>query len=130
LRNPNFPTNPAKAFHEGFLKTDQLFCEQARNEKDKSGATATAVAILGNTITVANVGDSSAVLCKRKDGISVATKITIDHKASNEEEKKRVKETGGLVVWFGGWRVNGTLAVSRSIGDEPMSQQLIADPRI
>jgi len=33
-------------------------------------------------------------------------------------------------VWFGGWRVNGTLSVSRSIGDEPMSQQLIAVPHL
>jgi protein phosphatase 2C len=43
--------------------------------------------------------------------------MSFDHKASNEEEKKRVKEAGGLVVWFGGWRVNGSLAVSRSIGE-------------
>ncbi len=56
--------------------------------------------------------------------------MSVDHKASNEEEKKRVKDSGGLVVWFGGWRVNGTLAVSRSIGDEPMSKQLIAVPHI
>ena len=47
--------------------------------------------------------------------------LTTDHKASNEDEKKRVTDAGGLVVWFaGGWRVNGTLAVSRSIGDEPL----------
>ena len=69
--------------------------------------------IADGTVHAANVGDSTTYLFKR-DGTPV--KLSFDHKASNEEEKKRVKEAGGLVVWFGGWRVNGSLAVSRSIG--------------
>jgi len=31
--------------------------------------------------------------------------ITVLHQASDEDEKKRVKENGGMVVWYsGGWR--------------------------
>ena len=33
-----------------------------------------------------------------------------------QDEKKRIEDIGGCVVWFGAWRVNGSLAVSRSIG--------------
>jgi len=130
FRNPLFLSDPVKALQEAYVSTDKSFCEIARSEKDKSGATSTSIVLFDNKLVIANVGDSSAVICKRqKEGMS-AKKVTFDHKASNEEEKTRVKATGGLVVWFGGWRVNGTLAVSRSIGDEPMSQQLIADPHI
>jgi len=39
------------------------------------------------------------------------------HKPEREDEKKRIEEMGGCVVWFGAWRVNGSLAVSRAIGD-------------
>ena len=34
-----------------------------------------------------------------------------------QDEKKRIEDLGGCVVWFGAWRVNGTLSVSRAIGD-------------
>ena len=75
---------------------------------------------------VANVGDTSAMICRN----GVPTHLTTEHRASVETEKVRIKEAGGLVVWYGGWRVNGTSAVSRSIGDEPLSAFLIAEPSI
>ena len=34
-----------------------------------------------------------------------------------KDERQRIEDLGGCVVWFGGWRVNGSLAVSRAIGD-------------
>lgn len=33
-----------------------------------------------------------------------------------QDEKKRIEALGGCVVWFGAWRVNGSLSVSRAIG--------------
>ena len=44
------------------------------------------------------------------------------HKPQNEDEKKRIEESGGVVVWYGAWRVNGILAVSRAIGDQKLKQ--------
>lgn len=38
------------------------------------------------------------------------------HKPEREDEKKRIEDNGGCVIWFGAWRVNGSLAVSRAIG--------------
>lgn len=35
---------------------------------------------------------------------------------ASQDEKKRIEALGGCVVWFGAWRVNGSLSVSRAIG--------------
>jgi hypothetical protein len=44
--------------------------------------------------------------------------LTRDHRPDREDEKLRVEAAGGFVVDYGGLpRVNGQLAVSRSIGD-------------
>ncbi|XP_041436238.1 protein phosphatase 1F isoform X2 [Xenopus laevis] len=38
-------------------------------------------------------------------------------KAKREDERERIESLGGCVAFMGCWRVNGTLAVSRAIGD-------------
>lgn len=46
--------------------------------------------------------------------------LTTDHKPNDEREKKRIEELGGLVIHSkmdGVPRLNGTIAVSRSLGD-------------
>ena len=76
------------------------------------GCTALAMLIAGNKIYVANVGDTRAVL--RRGGKAV--RLTYDHKPYNPEEVKRIREVGGFVSGDVG-RVNGVIAVARSIGD-------------
>lgn len=34
-----------------------------------------------------------------------------------QDEKLRIEALGGCVIWFGTWRVNGSLSVSRAIGE-------------
>ena len=52
-----------------------------------------------------------------EDGPSVV-ELTRDHHPDREDERRRVEAAGGFVVDYGGLpRVNGQLAVSRSIGD-------------
>lgn len=36
-----------------------------------------------------------------------------DHKPSREDEERRIKQLGGRVMFWGRWRVEGVLAVSR-----------------
>merc|ERR1711988_1647975 len=55
-------------------------------------------------------GDSRGVCCS--DGKAVLA--TQDHKPSNEPEKERIQNAGGSVMIQ---RVNGSLAVSRALGD-------------
>lgn len=59
---------------------------------------------------VANCGDSRAVLY-RSSGIGFSTQ---DHKPVNPCEKERILNAGGSVMIQ---RVNGSLAVSRALGD-------------
>ncbi|XP_015783944.1 protein phosphatase 1K, mitochondrial isoform X2 [Tetranychus urticae] len=88
--------------------------------KDKdsmfSGTTAT-VCLLKDSIelTIANVGDSRALLCRNGD----ARKLTIDHSPSLKSEKERIIKSGGTIIAnsHGIGLVNGRLAMTRSIGD-------------
>lgn len=64
----------------------------------------------GLTLHVANVGDSRAVLV----GDGSAKRISVDHRASDPAEARRVAQEGGIVRHG---RVGGQLSVSRSLGD-------------
>lgn len=66
--------------------------------------------MLGNKLICANVGDARAILCRNGKAID----LSVDHKASREDEQERIKKQGGYIV-FG--RVLGRLAVTRAFGD-------------
>jgi len=63
---------------------------------------------------VANVGDSRGVMC---NGKGETVPLSFDHKPNDPEEKKRIEKAGGFVMFWGVWRVNGILALSRALGD-------------
>lgn len=69
----------------------------------------------------ANVGDSRIVLCRA----GRALRLTYDHKGSDEAERARIIRTGGLML---GNRVNGMLAVTRSLGDGYMKSVVTGFP--
>ena len=88
----------------------------------------------GRILTVANAGDSRAVMC-RAGGKTLA--LSFDHKPQSDIEMNRITNAGGFVNQFG--RVNGNLNLSRSIGDlkykqgpgvEPPAQIITAEPDI
>lgn len=80
-----------------------------------SGCTATVALVIQQGLSriahVANVGDSRAVLVSPTGD---SRRVSIDHRASDPDEARRVSEEGGFVR-FG--RVGGALSVSRSLGD-------------
>ncbi|VAI06717.1 unnamed protein product [Triticum turgidum subsp. durum] len=76
-------------------------------------------------LTVSNTGDCRAVLSRA----GTAEALTSDHRASREDERERIENLGGFVVNNRGtWRVQGSLAVSRGIGDAHLKQWVVADP--
>ncbi|KAK1373063.1 Protein-serine/threonine phosphatase [Heracleum sosnowskyi] len=113
---------------------DIKFSLEAINNNYVSGSTATVVLLLDGKILVANVGDSKALLCSYDDhpGTKLSAKeLTRDHHPSRDDEKARIKAAGGFVRVWGVPRVNGILAVSRSIGDISLKRYgIIAIPEV
>ena len=108
-----------------------------------AGATAVVGVFTGNILTVANAGDSRAVLCRSRSseeeqaGGHFAYPMSYDHKPSQTHEMNRILRSGGFVNHFG--RINGNLNLSRSIGDlkykqvpgiPPAHQMITAEPDI
>lgn len=79
-------------------------------KKDRSGCTAVAVHVSPSKITCASVGDSRAVLCRQ----GMAIPLSQDDKPELIQERCRIAAAGGYVY---NNRVNGNLAMSRSLGD-------------
>lgn len=71
----------------------------------------------------ANVGDSRALIVS-KGG---ATRISYDHKPTDDFENKRIKGSGGAI--FGG-RLFGQFSLTRAIGDAAIKKWVISEPFI
>jgi protein phosphatase PTC1 len=113
---------PEDALKEAFLKTDR---EIGENKIESSGSTAV-VALLRRKekkLYIANCGDARAVISV--DG--KVARLSQDHKGTDEAEIKRITDLGGFVVLN---RVNGVLAVTRSLGDFNMKEFVIPNPFI
>ncbi|XP_036454555.1 protein phosphatase 1F [Colossoma macropomum] len=106
-------SDTATAFKNSFIQTDDMFKIKAKRERMRSGSTGVAVLLAADWLTVAWLGDSQAMLVRRGEPV-----ILMDpHKPEREDEKQRIEDLGGCIAFMGCWRVNGTYAVSRAIGD-------------
>eukprot|EP01118_Nematostelium_gracile_P009758 TRINITY_DN3295_c0_g1_i3.p1 TRINITY_DN3295_c0_g1~~TRINITY_DN3295_c0_g1_i3.p1 ORF type:complete len:184 (-),score=51.97 TRINITY_DN3295_c0_g1_i3:1-552(-) len=87
----------------------------AEGNKWTSGSTAVFVVLKNNKLYLGNVGDSEAVLGKKKqDGDYDTILISKKHRPTEREEMMRIIEAGGYVD---NGRVQGSLEVSRAFGD-------------
>lgn len=93
----------------GFLEMDAKM-RDLLSEKDKSGSTAIIAFVSPNHVIFGNCGDSRAIFCSN----GAVAFCSVDHKPSNADEKSRIEKAGGSVMIQ---RVNGSLAVSRALGD-------------
>ncbi|WOL13850.1 hypothetical protein Cni_G22630 [Canna indica] len=106
--------------------TDSEFLKAENNQNREAGSTASTVVLVGDRLVVANVGDSRAIICRGGDAIPVSR----DHKPDQKDERRRIEDAGGFVMWAGTWRVGGVLAVSRAFGDRHLKRYVVADPEI
>ncbi|KAH7841315.1 hypothetical protein Vadar_028281 [Vaccinium darrowii] len=80
-----------------------------------SGCTACVAIIRNNQLVVANAGDSRCVLSRKGQ----AYNLSRDHKPDLEAERERILKAGGFIH---AGRVNGSLNLSRAIGDMEFKQ--------
>lgn len=93
-----------------------------------TGSAAIAVLRRGQQIWVANAGDSRGILSGSRRSIA----LSVDHKPHREDEHERIRQRGGRVTFHPNDvpRVNGNLALSRSIGDKYLSPYVICEPEL
>lgn len=88
--------------------------QKNRSHVTDVGCTACSCIVTKDRIVCGNLGDSRAVLAKMVDGKLTAINLSEDHKPDNAIEKQRIEDAGGSVEFN---RVDGSLALSRAIGD-------------
>ncbi|XP_020016356.1 protein phosphatase 1F [Castor canadensis] len=112
-QRPELSTDPARALKQAFQHTDEMFLWKAKRERLQSGTTGVCALIAGTTLHIAWLGDSQVILVQQGQVV----KLMEPHKPERQDEKARIEALGGFVSFMDCWRVNGTLAVSRAIGD-------------
>ncbi|ORX61077.1 protein serine/threonine phosphatase 2C [Piromyces finnis] len=102
--------NYEKALKSAFFKLDDQMQKDAELSNCEAGSTAVVSLIVDKSLYIANCGDSRAIISSNGKAIA----LSIDHKPTLPDEKTRIYNSGGFLQ---SGRVNGQLAVSRSLGD-------------
>jgi protein phosphatase 1L len=126
LKHPKFIDDTKLAIAEAYKQTDQDYLKTEISQSRDAGSTASTALLVGDRLLVANVGDSRAVISRGGKAVALST----DHKPNRTDERQRIEDAGGVVMWAGTWRVGGVLAVSRAFGDRLLKQYVVADPEI
>ncbi|DBA04685.1 TPA: hypothetical protein N0F65_012268 [Lagenidium giganteum] len=115
----------AECYTEAFAAIDAELAEH----EDAANCGSTAVTCLlrkqgrRTTYHVANVGDSRALLFSN----GKTQRITIDHRATNEDEVKRIRASNGIIF---NKRVAGMLSVTRALGHADEKEFIINTPHV
>jgi len=112
------------AITEGFLTCDKDLRNIEALKDHMCGSTACLCILRNNCedIYVGNCGDSRIIACVGGKGFGLSD----DHKPFKPIEKARVEKAGGFVQ---NGRVNGRLAVARSMGDFDYKQDALLDQK-
>lgn len=102
--------NYEKALKSAFFKLDDKMQQDEELLNCEAGSTAVVSLITDKTLYIANCGDSRAIISTN----GKVTALSTDHKPTLPDEKARIYNSGGFLQ---SGRVNGKLAVSRSLGD-------------
>jgi len=141
-REPNLKTDPKDALAKAYLRTNQDISSSPL-DVTFSGSTLVSVFLRGSSLWCANVGDSRAIVGRRKGNNWVSVKLSDDHKPDRPDEERRIIANNGRVeafkgpngenlgparVWLKSQDAPG-LAMSRSMGDSvAASVGVIAEP--
>ncbi|TKY55991.1 phosphatase 2C 76 [Spatholobus suberectus] len=126
MKHPKFLTDAKLAISETYQQTDADFLDSEKDTFRDDGSTASTGVLVDNHLYVANVGDSRTIISKAGKAIALSE----DHKPNRSDERKRIENAGGVVMWAGTWRVGGVLAMSRAFGNRMLKQFVVAEPEI
>ncbi|ESQ27295.1 hypothetical protein EUTSA_v10018975mg [Eutrema salsugineum] len=129
LNDGEFLVDPRRTIAKAYENTDQTILSDNSSDLGSGGSTAvTAILINGETLWIANVGDSRAIVSRR----GKAKQISVDHDPDTDTERNLIESKGGFVTNRPGdvSRVNGLLAVSRVFGDKNLKAYLNTEPDI
>jgi len=120
VEHASFDSDPVVAIREGFQKTEKQFEKESLDKKVHGGVGTTACVciVIDQTLYVANVGDSAAVLCRNVAPVP----LTQAHTLSNPAERERVSKVGAVIcenrLGHPLWNPNFIhIGVTRAIGD-------------
>ncbi|CAG5128627.1 unnamed protein product [Candidula unifasciata] len=123
VSDQRFHTDPEAAMTQAYKTTDIKFLEKAKREGLRSGTTGVSVLIRESEMYLGWLGDSQALLVCSGQPVQIMT----PHKPEREDERRRIEDLGGCVLFLGVWRVNGNISVSRAIGDAPFKPYVSSD---
>jgi serine/threonine protein phosphatase PrpC len=92
------PKDFGKAYSAAFTSLGRKIHEQEEFDDSMSGTTAIAAFFHGTHVTIANIGDSRAMVGKKKKGKVVAHSLSVDQTPYRKDERERIKKAGGVVM--------------------------------
>lgn len=92
-----YPEDFEKAYKESFIGVNVRMHEQDFDDS-MSGTTAIVAFFHGTEFTVANIGDSRAVVGEKKGKRVIAYSLSIDQTPYRQDERERVKASGAVVM--------------------------------
>jgi serine/threonine protein phosphatase PrpC len=146
-----------QAITEAYLSLDEelaMLPSHSTTSSSVGGTTATSVLVFSDMILVANAGDSRAILCcafpSPSQSMSPSTSsssslplssqaivLSVDHSAGDLQEQEQVRQRGGFIDLPSSSnpssrlaRVNGKLAVTRSLGDNLFGEIISPKPDV
>lgn len=126
IENLNKDKLPEDALRDTFHQIDK----NIENTGFLRGCTAASVLLEGNSLIVANVGDTRVLLIKLTGEEEIAERISKDHTLSDKAEEERVRATGANILDDEIHITRAYLNVSRSLGDKAFGDAVSADPTV
>jgi len=105
LSNPKLGDSPLEVIKNAYAECQRSLKAQFSDSSANfdcflSGTTATLLYFESQKLYISHVGDSRAILAKRKGKKLKAFPLTTDHKPQNSQEKLRIQNSGGEVIRF------------------------------
>lgn len=89
--------DPVRAYNNAFIRTNEELHDSDIDDT-MSGTTAITALVVGNTLYVANVGDSRAVIALKDGNRIIAQDLSRDQTPFRKDEYERVKKCGARVL--------------------------------